>query len=190
MKDVLKIQWVDVRGESRQGRQLQKSCPCSWKGESPKRFPESSRCHWDQSKPFWFQTLVVLMTSSTQACCSSQKKSNQNSLKGCRLQSEHTGRNLACLYLLPTLCLLICHLQVPLEHSLLSTAQEPPASLNNLLDKISCSNIGSWRGKHNKSWLKEHCVTTSSTLCACAWGYSCSPQVQQFPAHVLSLQKK
>lgn len=59
MKDVLKIQWVDVRGESRQGRQLQKSCPCSWKGESPKRFPESSRCHWDQSKPFWFQTLVV-----------------------------------------------------------------------------------------------------------------------------------
>lgn len=90
-----------------------------------------------------FRHLVVHDEQLYSGMLQQSKKSNQNSLKGCRLQSEHTGRNLACLYLLPTLCLLICHLQVPLEHSLLSTAQEPPASLNNLLDKISCSNIGS-----------------------------------------------
>lgn len=117
-----------------------------------------------------FRNLVVQNDQLYSGMLQHPKKSNHSSLKGCRLQSEHTGRNLACLYLLPTLCLLISHLQVPLEDPLLSTAKEPPAPLNNLLDKISCSNIGSWCGKHNKGWLKEHCVITSSTLCACAWG--------------------
>lgn len=44
-----------LEGDRGRGRQLKKACPCSWKGESPKRFHKTSRHHRDQSKPFWFQ---------------------------------------------------------------------------------------------------------------------------------------
>lgn len=70
-----------------------------------------------------FRNLVVHDDQLYSGRLQHSKKPNHRCLKGCRVQSEHTGRNLACLYLLLTLCLLISHLQVLLENLLLSTVQ-------------------------------------------------------------------